>query len=97
VGGRADDPLDEGVLPAALIPHAGTRLDRAVAVEPERDRRPPSADVPHAHREPRAASGRSRLRGTDLDRGALEECAEVGSVPWLAGRRGIAGPGDVAP
>src|SRR2546423_8962245 len=94
---RRDDPLDGGVLPAALIPHAGPRLDRPIAVEAERDRGAAAAHVPDAEREPDAAPGRPRLIGTDLGGGAIQQRAEIRTVPRLAGRRRIAGASDGAP
>src|SRR2546423_8883242 len=81
---RRDDPLDEGVLPATLIPHAGPRLDRPIAVEAERDRGAAAADVPDAKREPDAAPGRPRLVGTDLGGGAIQQRAERPAMPRLA-------------
>src|SRR2546423_3536733 len=94
---RRDDPLDEGVLPATLIPHAGPRLDRPIAVEAERDRGAAAADVPDAKREPDAAPRPPRLVGTHLRRGTIQEPAEIRTLPRLPRRRRIAGARDGAP
>ncbi len=92
-----DDPLDQGVLPAALVPHAGPHLDGPIAVEAKRDRRAAAAHVAHAEREPDASPDGARRIGADLGRGAIEQRAKVWPVPWFAGRGRIAGAGDVAP
>ena len=85
------------MLPAALIPHAGAGFDRPVAPEAKRDGRAPAAHVPNAEREADAATPRPRAVGVDVESRAIQQRGEVGPVPRLAGRRGIARAGDVAP
>ena len=94
---RGDDPLDEGVLSAALLPHAGPRLDRPIPVETQGDRRAAAPDVPHAEGEADPAPGRTCRRGVDLRCGTVQERAQVRAVPGLAGRGDLAGPREVAP